>query len=276
MRIDAHQHFWQLSRDDYGWLTPDLAPLYRDYMPKDLQPLLGDAGINGTIVVQAAPTVAETRFLLDLAQDHGFILGIVGWVDFEAPDVTETIESLAQNPALVGLRPMVQDIPDIDWILKPELAPAFRTLIDHDLVFDALTLPQHLGNLRQLLAQYPELRTVIDHASKPCIRDRVMEGWAENMAALARDTASFCKLSGLVTEAGPDWTVSELKPYVDHLLNTFGPERLIWGSDWPVCTLVASYAQWQDASLALLEGCIDEDRTEIFGGTAQHAYNIGI
>lgn len=274
MKIDAHQHFWAVERGDYGWLTPELTALYRNFLPDDLSPLLQRAGIDGTVLVQAAPTVAETGYMLSLADQAAFIKGVVGWVDFEAAEAPAQIATLAAHPAFVGLRPMIQDIEDPDWMLGDALTPAFDALQSQDLTFDALTLPQHLGPLRQLLARHPQMRVVIDHGSKPLIRDSVIKGWAEDMAALARDTDAFCKLSGLVTEAAPDWQTDDLRPYVEHLLDTFGPARLIWGSDWPVCTLASSYERWLDTTDALLGALTQLEREAILGGNAARAYNL--
>lgn len=274
MRIDAHQHFWAVARGDYGWLTPELDVIYRDFLPADLAPLLQDAGIDGTVLVQAAPTVAETEFMLFLADKTPFIKGVVGWVDFEDPTATDQIARLAEHDALVGLRPMIQDIPDPDWMLRADLAPAFEALMARDLTFDALTLPRHLGALDQLLARYPQMRVVVDHGSKPLIRDGILTGWAEDMAAIARDSNAFCKLSGLVTEAAADWSLDDLRPYVDHLLTCFGPQRLIWGSDWPVCTLASDYARWVDTTDQLLAGLSASERDAILGGNAARAYNL--
>ncbi|WP_170431729.1 amidohydrolase family protein [Ruegeria arenilitoris] len=274
MRIDAHQHFWALARGDYGWLTPELAVIYRDFTPDDLAPLLETAGIDGTVLVQAAPTIAETKYMLSLADQTRFIKGVVGWVDFEAADAPAQISALSVHPALVGLRPMIQDIPDPNWMIGDDLTQAFEVVQRHDLTFDALTLPQHLGPLQQLLARHPQMRVVIDHGSKPLIRDGVFSGWAEDMAALARDTDAWCKLSGLVTEAAPDWTVDDLRPYVDHLLNTFGPYRLIWGSDWPVCTLASRYQRWLETTDTLLSALTEIERNAVLGGNAAQAYNL--
>ncbi|NKX72067.1 amidohydrolase family protein, partial [Rhodobacteraceae bacterium R_SAG1] len=199
MKIDAHQHFWALERGDYGWLTPELKPIYRDFLPDDLQPSLRRAGIEGTVLVQAAPTVAETEYLLSLAAENSFIKGVVGWVDFDAPDVAQEIAKLAGNPALVGLRPMIQDIDDPNWMLGANLAPAFQAIQHYDLAFDALVLPRHLGQLLELLKRYPNMRSVIDHGAKPEIRDNTFSDWAADMAALANGTNAYCKLSGLVT-----------------------------------------------------------------------------
>lgn len=274
MKIDAHQHFWALARGDYGWLTPDLSAIYRDFTPDDLAPLLEVAGIDGTVLVQAAPTVAETEYMLSLADRTPFIKGVVGWVDFEASDAPTQIAALAAHPALVGLRPMIQDIADPHWMLGEMLSPAFAELQKHALTFDALTLPQHLGPLRHLLERHPDMRVVIDHGSKPLIRDALITEWSEDMAALASDTTAWCKLSGLVTEANADWKIEDLRPYVDHLLNTFGPSRLIWGSDWPVCTLASSYDRWLETTDMLLGKLNSTERQAIMGGNAALAYNI--
>lgn len=273
-RIDAHQHFWRLSRGDYGWLTPALGPIHRDFLPEDLEPLIEYAGISGTILVQAAPTEAETGFMLSLARNHAFIEGVVGWVDFEAANVPARIAGLAANPKLKGLRPMIQDLPDDDWMLRPSLHPAFRALIEHGLVFEALVLPRHLANLSVLLARHPGMRTIIDHCAKPAIAAGDLASWAHDMWRLARETDAFCKLSGLVTEAGAGWSVETLRPCVDLALDCFGPNRLIWGSDWPVCLLAADYASWLEATDVLLRGCTNDERGAILGGNAIRAYGL--
>lgn len=273
-RIDAHQHFWQLARGDYGWLTPDLKTIYRDFLPIDIVPLLEETGVDATVVVQAAPTVAETEFLLSLANESDFILGVVGWVDFTAPNAAQQIAALADDTALVGLRPMIQDIADNDWMLGDALTPAFEALIAADLTFDALVKPWHLKNLNLLLARHSDMRVVIDHGAKPQLRDGSLAGWADDMFALACDSSAYCKLSGLVTEAGADWSVDTLRPAVEHLLSSFGPERLIWGSDWPVCTLAAGYGQWMEATDALLATVSAHGRDAIFGGNAIRAYRL--
>ncbi len=274
MRIDAHQHFWALARGDYGWLTPDLGTIYRDFTPDDLSPLLAAAEIDGTVLVQAAPTVAETKFMLSLADQNAFIKGVVGWVDFEAADAPTQIAALAAHPALVGLRPMIQNIANPLWMLSDALTPAFNAVQRHDLTFDALTLPHHLCPLGQLLERHPDMRVIIDHGSKPLIKDAILGDWSDNMRAMARDTSAWCKLSGLVTEAAADWTIEDLRPYVDHLLSTFGPSRLIWGSDWPVCTLASSYERWLDTTNMLLSQLSVAERQAIMGGNAARAYNL--
>jgi L-fuconolactonase len=271
--IDAHQHFWRLDRGDYGWLTPALRPLYRDYLPADLEPVLRRAGIHSTILVQAAPTVAETRYLLGLARAHEFIAGVVGWADFEDANVAGTIGDLAADDKLVGLRPMIQDIAATEWMLEPRLAPAYESMIDHGLVFDALVLPRHLPALRELVGRYPELTVVLDHGAKPPLRDGDLTSWKHDIAALARESPVVCKLSGLVTEAGSA-DPEALRPAVDHLLECFGSERLMWGSDWPVCELACPYETWRATSDVLLSSLTDAQRAFVHSATARRIYGV--
>ncbi len=273
-RIDAHQHFWRLERGDYGWLTPELAPIYRDFLPEDLAPFLERHGIAGTVLVQAAPTEAETAFMLALADSHAFIEGVVGWTDFAAPDAPGRIARAARHPKLKGLRPMIQDIADVDWMLRPELGPAYAAMVTEDLVFDALVLPRHLDNLAVLLSRHPDLRTVVDHCAKPEIATGGFRDWAAAMKRIASGSAAYCKLSGLVTEAGADWNAERLRPYAEHVLSVFGPDRVVWGSDWPVCTLAASYDAWVEATDTLLAACTPAERDGILGGNAVAAYRL--
>jgi len=275
MRIDAHQHFWRISRGDYGWLTPKLAPIYRDFGIDDLRPHLAQADIVGTVLVQAAPTEGETEFLLTLAaESDGLVKAVVGWIDFEAKDAPERLERLARNLLLRGVRPMIQDISDTDWMLRAELDRIFRAIIDLHLRFDALVQPRHLGNLRKLLDRHADLKVVIDHGAKPRISAGEREPWASDMRKLARETGAWCKLSGLVTEAGASWRVADLRPYVDHLLESFEPERLIWGSDWPVVELAGGYEQWWKATEELLRPLDDASRERVLGRNAARFYGM--
>lgn len=272
MRIDSHQHFWHLQRGDYDWLTPALATLYRDFLPPDLQPILKAAGIERTILVQAAATVAETDYLLSLADTHDFIAGVVGWVDMDAPDTAlDDLDRLQANAYLLSVRPMIQDIADPDWMLRDSLTPVFERMIALNLRFDALVLPAHLENLRVLLGRHPRLQCVIDHAAKPPIATASWQPWADNMAALAEESNCYCKLSGLLTEAGARTDDAALRPYVAHLLACFGAQRLMWGSDWPVLTLAADYASWLQQSERLLP---EVERAAIFGNTAHTFYGL--
>jgi L-fuconolactonase len=271
-RIDAHQHFWRIARGDYGWLTPHLSSLYRDFEPADLAPLLVRHAIDRTILVQAAPTLEETRFLLDIARATPFVAGVVGWTDFEAVNAAETIGDLAAEPLLVGLRPMVQDIADDDWLTHAQLAAAFDAMAGHGLVLDALVMPRHLPRLMVVIERHPELTIVVDHGAKPAIGERHLDPWRAHIRAVASHPAAHVKLSGLVTEAGAQWSVDGLRPYVDHLLECFGPSRLLWGSDWPVVELAGGYTRWFEATEALLRGVSDDARGSIFGGNAARVY----
>jgi L-fuconolactonase len=270
--VDSHQHFWRLDRGDYGWLTPALTPIYRDFLPEHLEPQLAQAGVAATILVQAAATVEETRFMLELARAHPFIAGVVGWVDFESDEVVETIGALAADPGLVGLRPMIQDIPDTEWMLEERLAPAFEAMIDHGLVFDALVLPQHLPALLELTARYPDLAMVLDHGAKPPISGD-LQPWKQAITELARSSLMVCKLSGLVTEA-KSAEAAVLEASVEHLLGSFGPARMMWGSDWPVCELVCTYGEWRSVTDTLLAKLKVTEREQIFSGTARATYGI--
>ena len=275
MRIDSHQHFWKLSRGDYGWLTPDKGPIYRDFGPADLAPIRARNAIDRTIIVQAAPTLAETLYMLEIAAADPSVAGVVGWADFEAGDAPARIATLARDPLLVGLRPMVHDIADDDWLLRADLAPALRAMASAGLVFDALVRPRHLSRLLAFADRYPELRIVIDHGAKPFIRERRLDPWRADIAALAARGNVTCKLSGLANEAGPDWIARDLAPYVEHLLAAFGPARLMWGSDWPVVDLAGGYDRWLAAAMELTAGLSEADRDAIFGGNAGRFYLSG-
>ncbi len=275
MRIDAHQHFWRLDRGDYGWLTPAEHPrIARDFSPGDLAPLLAAARIDKTVLVQAAPTDAETQFLLQVADGSSFVAGVVGWTDFEAPDAAARIARLCAHPRLLGLRPMVQDIADDEWLLRPDLARAFEAMQRGDLCFDALVKPRHLPALAEFLERYPELPVVIDHAAKPDIAHAGLDLWATYIRHIAKSTRAYCKLSGLAGEAGPGWSAAALKLYVDVLLESFGPARLMWGSDWPVLNEAGDYASWLVACETLTKHLSASDRQAIFGGTAAKFYGI--
>jgi L-fuconolactonase len=272
MLIDSHQHFWRLDRGDYFWMNPELKPLYRDYGPEDLQPLLARHGIDRTILVQAAQTVAETEFMLETAEAAPFVAGVVGWVEFTDPDAPHIIATLADNPLIVGFRPMVQDIADDDWLVRPDLSPAFRALVERQLVFDALVFPRHLSRLLMVADRNPDLTIVVDHGAKPPIQDGILDPWRADMAAVAARPNTVCKISGLATEAGSEWTIEDLRPYVDHLLEVFGPERLLWGSDWPVINLAGGYDRWRQTALDLLASLSESERTAILGGNAARVY----
>lgn len=286
MRIDAHQHFWQLARGDYGWLDQAPAAIRRDFDPADLEPLLDAAAVQRTVLVQAAPTIAETEHLLAIAERWPRAAGVVGWVDFTAPDVMQTIERLRLSPWLVGLRPMLQDLPDDAWMLRADVARGLAHMADVGLVFDALVKPRHLPHLLELAQRHPRLRIVIDHAAKPDIAGAARavgttgsvtdspawRAWAPHMLALSRCPQVWCKLSGLVTEAGPDGSPALLEPFAQHVLQHFGPERVLWGSDWPVLNTACDYLGWWRLSQGFLAPLDAAQREAVCGGTAMAVY----
>jgi L-fuconolactonase len=255
MIIDAHQHFWDLSRTDYGWLTPSEGVLYRSYLPTDLIPTLRHLGVTATVLVQAAPSEAETRYLFELARAYPFVAGVIGWVEFEAPDVERRIAALieAGGGILKGLRPMIQEIGDPEWVRRPELDNAFEAMCMHDLVFDALVRPVHLPALRARLGRQARLRVVLDHAAKPEIKSRGFDQWARELQVISRESRVHCKLSGLLTELGVGQVLEDIAPYVEHVFACFGPERVLWGSDWPVLNAVTEYADWLRISREMIE-----------------------
>lgn len=274
MNIDAHFHCWQLARGDYGWLTPALAPIYRDVTVDDWLVQSGPHGVAGGLLVQAAPTEAETLFLLAQADAHPCVLGVVGWVDLAAADAPARIETLARHPRLKGLRPMLQDIDDARWILQPALAPALRAMSDCGLVFDALVKPIHLPHILTLAGHYPDLRLVIDHAAKPDIAAGEWQPWADAMARLASQTGAMCKLSGLMTEAGPTPAPGAVRRWAEHVLDCFGASRVVWGSDWPVLELSGNYGQWWGETQRLLEHLGAQERVAILGENARSLYRL--
>lgn len=276
MQIDAHQHFWDPARGDYGWLTPELSTLYRTFGPADLAPLRARTGVQRTVVVQAAPTVEETRYLLDLARNEDSIAGVVGWVPMLQRDAPALIAELARDAKFKGVRPMLQDLPDDDWIENPALTPAVAALIEHDVAFDALIFTRHVNAFETFARRFPNLRIVIDHGAKPPIRDGStgLQDWADGITRLARLPHVHCKLSGLATEAAPGWTEATLRPYVDHLVQSFGPARLMWGSDWPVLDLNGDYLLWHSVANTLLAALPDPEREAIFGANAAAFYRL--
>ena len=272
MLVDAHQHFWSLARDDYGWLTPAAGPIYRDFAPHDLEPHLKHHGITRTVLVQAAPTIEETEYMLGIADATPWVAAVVGWIDFSDPSHRRHLERWARHKKFRGVRPMIQDNPDVAWALRPDIDWAYRVIRDLDLHFECLGTPKHLDTATTLLARYPGLNVILDHSMKPQIRDRAFEPWASGMTRLANETSAVCKLSGLVTEARPGWTLADIKPYVDHVIMAFGPERVMWGSDWPVLNRNGSYDSWRAVTQALVGA--HAGASQILGETARRVYRI--
>lgn len=277
--VDAHQHYWNPARGDYGWMPADDPILTRPYGPKDLSPHLEKAEVTHTVLVQAAESIEETEYMLGIADATGSVAGVVGWIDFEDRAHLKHLERLARHPKFKGVRPMIQDIPDVDWMLRDDVQWGYRALIDLGLTFDALGFPQHLANFLTIFQRYPDMRAVVDHCMKPQIgahSDESFAFWANGMARIASETGAYCKLSGIVTETGEYWTVDELRPYARHVLDAFGPERVMWGSDWPVLRLRGEYDAWREAALNLTEHLSDTEKARVFGGTATEFYQLAI
>ena len=273
--IDSHFHAWQPARGDYGWLTPALAPLYRDVAVADWRAQAGPHGVTGGVLVQAAPTEAETGYLLGLAEADAAVLGVVGWVDLLAADAPQRITRLARaHPKLKGLRPMLQDIADPDWVLQRALDPAWSAMVEHGLVLDALVRPVHLSRILTLARRHRSLRIVVDHGAKPAIAAGQWQPWADDLQRIAMQTNADCKLSGLLTEAGPSPQPDAARRWAQHMLACFGTRRVLWGSDWPVLELAADYAVWWHEVQALLAPHGPAERAAVLGGNAQRAYRL--
>lgn len=276
MKIDAHQHFWKLSRGDYGWLQPGLNNIYKDFMPEDLRPHLKAHDIKKTIVVQAAPTIEETNFLLDLFEKTDFIAGVVGWLDMESDAFLEQFYAMCERDGFVGIRPMIHDIEDDRWVLRPKVLKHMALLVEEDFPIDILIFPRHLPYIIELMERLPTLRAVIDHCAKPYITKRQIEPWATQMEKLASYPNIMCKISGLITEADHQhWTEEDIRPYVERAVEIFGTNAVMYGSDWPVCLLAGTYSQVYNSIVHTLPKQITEkELAAIFGGNAMRFYKL--
>jgi L-fuconolactonase len=275
--IDAHQHFWQLSLPfNHAWLDlPRHAPIRRDFLPADLEPHLDAVGVHKTIFVQVQHNVEETRWALGLAEQYPFIAGVVGWVDLAGTACEAQVLEFKKHPKFVGVRHITQDEPDDDFIVRTDVLRGLGVLQKHGVPFDLLFYVKHLRHVATLARSLPELPMVIDHLAKPNIKDRRMDEWLPGFRAAAEFPNIYCKLSGMITEADwRHWQRADLKPYVQTALDCFGPQRLLFGSDWPVCELAGSYQQVYDSMIDALGPLSDADRQAIFGGTARRFYRI--
>ena len=277
MIIDAHQHFWQRSLPfDYSWQdAEELAPIRRDFLPEDLRPHLQNCGVDRSVFVQTQHDLEENRWALQLAEQNDFIAGIVGWVDLASERCEEQLLEFKDNPRFVGIRHVTQDEPDDDFIVRPEVIRGLKVLERHQIPFDLLFYVKHLKHATTLARELPGLAMVIDHLAKPRIREAVVDDWIDNFRAASRFPNVFCKLSGMITEAHwADWKPADLKPYVETALEAFGPERCLFGSDWPVCELAGRYEQVHSALVEVLGPLSESERSAIFGGTAVQFYNL--
>ena len=268
--IDSHQHFWQLGRFDYPWMTSDLGVLYRDYIPADLSPILKQNNIEKTILVQASNSVAESRWLLDLADANNFIAGVVGWVDLTSFQIDHL-----SHPKLKGVRHLVESEPNDEWLIQPSVLAGLQKLSAHGLTYDLLVHTRHLKHVPVIAETCPDLKLVIDHLAKPPIARNEIKEWSRAFKPLASYRKLYCKLSGLVTEANwNSWQTEDLRPYVDCALEYFGPDRMMFGSDYPVCLLAATYDRVLDSFLEILKYLSDTDREKIFSTNAAKFYRL--
>ncbi len=274
--IDAHQHFWQMGRYDYSWMnTPELAPLRRDFLPQDLEPLTRRVGVDHTIFVQTVHNLDENRWVLALTDRYEFIVGVVGWVDLTSEAVEDQLAEFEGHPKFVGIRHQTHDEQDDDWIVRGDVLCGLTTLERHGVPFELLFFTRHLKHVATLARRLPELKMVIDHLAKPRIREQRTDDWLDDIKEAARYPNVYCKLSGMITEADwKNWKPADLEPYVQTVLEQFGADRLMFGSDWPVCTLAGSYEEVYHALLESLGPISESERMKIFGDTARRFYNL--
>ncbi len=273
--IDSHQHFWDPALFEYFWMTPGV--LNRVFLPADLKPSLDKIGIRYTVLVQAIQSVAETRWFLQLADENEFIAGVVGWVDLTAADLNQQLDDLQKHPRFKAVRHMVQDEPDPNWLLRPAVIAGLRELSARGIPYDVLIKPPSLPTVVPLAEQLPNLQMVIDHIAKPPIASGQIEDWAAHMAQIAACPNIWCKVSGMITEADQArWQAADLKPFVQTVLSGFGVDRLLFGSDWPVCLLAGSYEQVWDAAHEALGTLNEADHAKIFGDNARDFYRLAV
>lgn len=275
MRIDAHQHFWRYNPADYGWIDDSMVKLRRDFLPADLQPELKDAGFEGSIAVQACHTLEETRWLLELAAASPFILGVIGWVDLQSPNVRAQLQQLAVNPKLLGIRHVVQAEPDDRFLLHSEFLRGIAALEEFNLTYDILIYPKHLPIATEFVSRFPQQRFVLDHLAKPFIKRGEIGPWRSDLSRLAQFPNVYCKVSGMITEADwRAWKPADIHPYLETTLDCFGPDRLMIGSDWPVCTVAAPYSQTMNVVIDFLANYPDQVRDAILGGNAAKFWRL--
>ena len=274
MRVDSHQHFWHYDPVRDTWITEEMAVLKRDYLPSDLEGLLSAHGFDGSISVQAEQSEDETVFLLQLAEHHPFVVGVVGWVDLRASNLAERLEYYSGFESFRGVRHIAQAEPD-DFLAREDVVRGIGLLQDFGLTYDILVYPQQLPAALSLVERLPDQRFVVDHAAKPQIRDGEIEPWAAHMRELASHANVWCKVSGLVTEADwTRWSAEDIRPYLDVVFEAFGPDRLMFGSDWPVCLLAASYRKVKDLIDGYVEYLTETEREKLFGATAVQFYGL--
>jgi len=272
--IDAHQHFWTYNQRDFGWIDESMASIRRDFLPAELKPQLESNGFDGCVLVQVRQSLEETRWMLELAEKNPFILGVIGWVNLRSPRLRAELESFAGNPKLVGIRHIVQSEPD-DFLLQPDFLRGISMLEEFDLAYDILIYTQHLPIAAEFVERFPRQRFVLDHLAKPPIKSRAVDLWARGLRELAAFPNVCAKVSGLVTEAEwQTWKPEDIRPYLDVAFECFGPGRLMVGSDWPVCTVAASYTRVANLVKEYLVPYAVEERDAVLGGNAANFWRL--
>jgi len=275
MKIDAHHHFWKFDPAEYGWISDRMTVLRHDFLPADLKKEIEQAGVDGVVSVQARQTIEETNWLLDLADEHDFIKGVVGWVPLASANVREHLDAVAVRPMLKGIRHIVQDEPDERFILRDDFNAGVTALADYDLVYDILIYERHLPQAIEFVDRHPMQVFVLDHLAKPRAKDHMLEPWRKNLRRIAEREHVCCKLSGLVTEANwKDCTDEGLSIYLETVMDAFGPRRVMFGSDWPVCLLASSYQRWHDMVARFCDKLSSDEQARIMGGTAIDVYRL--
>jgi L-fuconolactonase len=275
MKIDAHQHFWMYSAEQYDWIGEEMGKLKKDFLPQDLKPLLQGQGIDGSIAVQARQDLEETRWLLQLAAENELVKGVVGWVDLCSPELTAQLDEFAKHPKFVGVRHIVQGEPDDEFMLRAEFRRGIGRIADYGLTYDLLLYPRHLPIAVKLVRDFPAQRFVLDHIAKPLIAEGITKPWDEEIRELAKCENVSCKVSGMVTEARwKHWRLTDFRPYLDVVFDAFGPDRLMMGSDWPVCTLSASYAETLQIVADYAGQFSAKERAGFFGANCKRFYGI--
>ncbi len=275
MIIDAHHHLWKFNSDDYGWMDDSMKVLKRDYLPADLENDIVNAGVSGTVVVQARQIIEETRWLLELADENDFIKGVVGWVDLRSPELGRQLDEFVGNPKLVGVRHVIHDEADDDFMLRPAFVNGIEMLVDYNLTYDLLLFPKHLERAIELVSMFPDQRFVLDHISKPFIKSGILQPWKDDIEALAAQPNVWCKISGMVTEADHQaWKYVDFVPYIKVVCEAFGTDRIMLGSDWPVCRLAGEYDEVMGIPLAFFDHLSETEKESIYRQNAIDCYQL--
>jgi L-fuconolactonase len=280
LKIDTHQHFWNLEKNAYPWLVPSFGPIYDTFEPPDLEPLLEEANIDKTVIVQAMDSYADTDYMLDIASNYGWVAGVVGWVPLHDPvECGRKLDEYTQNAYFKGIRHLIHDENNGDWVLQKQVIESLQMLADRGLTFDVVAVfPNHLKHVPTLSEKVPELKMVIDHLAKPPLDEQDHNIWCEQMIAAAENKNVYAKVSGLNTTTSDfeNWTVDDIKPQIDFAIETFGADRLMFGSDWPVAILAGTYMKvWEETNKAIAS-LSDDDKNAILGGTGDRFYDLGL